>query len=65
MTASNVALKMMEEESGVKDIPLTQNFIRTLHRTLLREDYTAYRSLPGGVQTLKLVLLLQMEPMLR
>ena len=51
MTASNVALKMMEEESGVKDIPLTQNFIRTLHRTLLREDYTVYRSLPGGVQT--------------
>ena len=65
MTASNVALKMMEDESGVKDIPLTQNFIRTLHRTLLREDYTVYRSLPGGVQTLKLVLLLQMEPMLR
>ena len=51
MTASNVALKMMEKESGVKDIPLTQNFIRTLHRTLLREDYTVYRSLPGGVQT--------------
>ena len=51
MTASNVALKMMEEESCVKDIPLTQNFIRTLHRTLLREDYTVYRSLPGGVQT--------------
>ena len=51
MSASNVALKMMEEESGVKDIPLTQNFIRTLHRTLLREDYTVYRSLPGGVQT--------------
>ena len=51
MTASNVALKMMEEESGVKDIPLTQNFIITLHRTLLREDYTVYRSLPGGVQT--------------
>ena len=35
----------------MKDIPLTQNFIRTLHRTLLREDYTVYRSLPGGVQT--------------
>lgn len=51
MSASNVALKMMEEESCVKDIPLTQNFIRTLHRTLLREDYTVYRSLPGGVQT--------------
>lgn len=51
MTASNVALKMMEGESVIKDIPLTQNFIRTLHRTLLREDYTVYRSLPGGVQT--------------
>lgn len=51
MAASNVALKMMEEESVIKDIPLTQNFIRTLHRTLLREDYTVYRSLPGGVQT--------------
>ena len=51
MSASNVALKMMEEESVMKDIPLTQNFIRTLHRTLLREDYTVYRSLPGGVQT--------------
>ena len=55
MTASNVALKMMEEESGVKDIPLTQNFIRTLHRTLLREDYTVYRSLPGGVQPSEVV----------
>ena len=31
--------------------PLTQSFIRTLHRTLLREDYTVYRNLPGGVQT--------------
>lgn len=51
MTASNVALKMMEEESGMKDVPLTLNFIRTLHRTLLREDYTVYRSLPGGMQT--------------
>ena len=51
MAASNVALKMMEEESVIKDIPLTQNFIRTLHRTLLREDYTVYHSLPGGMQT--------------
>ena len=24
---------------------------RTLHQSLLREDYTAYRNLPGGVQT--------------
>ena len=36
MTASNVGLKMMTEEAGLKDIPLTQNFIRTLHKTLLR-----------------------------
>ena len=51
MTASNVGLKMMTEESSLKDIPLTQNFIRTLHKILLREDYTVYRQLPGGVQT--------------
>ncbi len=51
MTASNVGLRMMTEEAGVKDKPLTQAFIRTLHKTLLREDYTIYRSLPGGVQT--------------
>ena len=48
MTASNVGLKMMTEEAGLKDIPLTQNFIRTLHKTLLREDYTVHRNLPGG-----------------
>ena len=51
MTASNVGLRMMTEEAAVKDVPLTQNFIRTLHKTLLREDYTVYRELPGGVQT--------------
>lgn len=51
MTASNVGLKMMKEEALLKETPLTQNFIRTLHKTLLREDYTVYRTLPGGVQT--------------
>lgn len=51
MTAGNVGLKMMMEEAQLKDYPLTQNFIRTLHKTLLREDYTMYRTLPGGVQT--------------
>ena len=51
MTASNVGLKMMAEEVRVKEMPLTQNFIRILHKTLLREDYTVYRDLPGGVQT--------------
>ncbi len=48
MTASNVGLKMMTEESAMLNTPLTQNFIRTLHKTLLREDYTVYRNLPGG-----------------
>ena len=51
MTASNVGLRMMTQEAAVKEMPLTQNFIRTLHKTLLREDYMVYRNLPGGVQT--------------
>lgn len=51
MKASNVGLKMMIEEANMQDTPLTQNFIRTLHKTLLREDYTVYRNLPGGGQT--------------
>lgn len=51
MKASNVGLKMMLVEATETQQPLTQNFIRTLHRTLLREDYTVYRNLPGGEQT--------------
>lgn len=51
MTASNVTLNMMKEEALVQGTPLTQNLIRTLHRTLLREDYTVYRNLPGGMTT--------------
>ncbi len=51
MKASNVGLKMMLMEAKETKQPLTQNFIRTLHKTLLREDYTVYRTLPGGVQT--------------
>ena len=51
MTASNVTLNMMKEEATIKETPLTQAFIRTLHKTLLREDYTVYRDLPGGMQT--------------
>ena len=46
MAASNVGLKMMTEEAGLRDVPLTQNFIRTLHQTLLREDYLVSRNLP-------------------
>ena len=51
MKASNVGLKMMTVEAHETKQPLTQSFIRTLHRTLLREDYTVYRNLPGGMQT--------------
>ena len=51
MKASNVGLKMMTVEATDSQQPLTQNFIRTLHKTLLREDYTVYRNLPGGVTT--------------
>lgn len=51
MKASNVGLLMMQEEASISDMPLTETFIRQLHHTLLREDYTVYRQLPGGVQT--------------
>ncbi|MCD8291890.1 MAG: Fic family protein [Prevotella sp.] len=51
MKASNVGLKMMEVEAMLQDKPLTQNFIRQLHKTLLREDYTVYRKLPNGEYT--------------
>lgn len=51
MTASNVGLRMMTEAASLKDMPLTQNFIRTLHKTLLREDYIVYHGLPDGGQT--------------
>lgn len=51
MKASQVGLKIMEEMAEERKTPLTETFIRQLHRTLLREDYTVYRSLPGGGQT--------------
>lgn len=51
MTASNVSLQMMKDEAMGKEIPLTQNFIRRLHETLIREDYTVHHNLPGGIQT--------------
>lgn len=51
MKASAVGLKMVEEEVRQRKMPLTQNFIRQLHQTLLRENYTVYHMLPNGVQT--------------
>ena len=50
MKASNAGLNMMKEEA-LTDYPLTEMFIRQLHHTLLREDYTVYRSLPDGQTT--------------
>ena len=49
MKASHAGLKMMSEQADLKDTPLTQNFIRQLHKVLLREDYTVYKNLPGGI----------------
>ena len=51
MKAHNVCLKMTIAEAGEKDRPLTESFIRILLQTMLREDYTVYRQLPGGVNT--------------
>lgn len=48
MKASVVGVKMVEDAVQDKSIPLTQNFIRQLHKVLLREDYTEHRNLPGG-----------------
>ena len=50
MKAHNVGLNMMKIQAGEKQ-PLTEIFIRQLHRVLLREDYTIYRELPNGLQT--------------
>lgn len=50
MKASNVGLKMMQEQAS-SEYPLTETFIRQLHQTILREDYTVYRQLPGGETT--------------
>ena len=49
MKASNVALNMMKEEA-LSNRQLTENFIRQLHKTLLREDYKVYRQ-KNGVST--------------
>lgn len=51
MKASSVGMLMMQEEAEVKDYPLTETFIRQLHKTLLRDDYEVRRTLPGGVIT--------------
>lgn len=51
MKASQVGFEMMREMVSLSNTPLTQNFIRQLHKVIIREDYTVYRDLPGGMQT--------------
>lgn len=51
MKASQLGVEMVKEAVSDRSIPLTQNFIRQLHKVLLREDYTVFRDLPGGGQT--------------
>ena len=51
MKASQVGVEMVKEAVQDKSMSLTQNFIRQLHKILLREDYTVYRELPGGGTT--------------
>ena len=48
MKAHNVGLKMMQTEAADAERPLTEYFIRELHRTLLREDYNVQRQMPDG-----------------
>lgn len=51
MKAHNVGLKMVEVEAADKERPLTEAFVRELHRTLLREDYEVTKNLPDGTTT--------------
>ncbi|MDE6329397.1 MAG: Fic family protein [Muribaculaceae bacterium] len=51
MKAHNVGLKMMIEEASNSERQLSENFIRQLHHTLLREDYKVYRVSDTGAVT--------------
>ncbi len=51
MKAGNVGLLMVKDLVARGETFLTQTFIRQLHKTLLREDYTVYRNLPDGTTT--------------
>lgn len=51
MKAHNVGLKIVMEEAENGDRPLTETFIRQIHKVLLREDYEVHRQLPNGVMS--------------
>lgn len=48
MKASQVSMKIMATEASEEGKPLTQSFIRQLHRTMLREDYVVHYMMPDG-----------------
>lgn len=48
MKASNVGLQMVKVEASAEERPLTEAFIRDLHRTLFREDYEETREYDDG-----------------
>lgn len=49
MKASNVCLQKVKMEAEDLERPLTEAFIRDLHRTLLREDYDETRECSDGI----------------
>lgn len=51
MKAHNVCLQMVREEAGAKERPLTESFIRALHKTMLREDYSVTKQGADGLPT--------------
>lgn len=56
MKAHNLCLGLIEcEGRSIDKRPLTEVFIRLLHKTLLREDYTVYHHLPDGTPTSYLI----------
>ena len=48
MKAHNVGLKMMQEEVKSTERPLSEYFIKNLHKTLIREDYTVRKEQEDG-----------------
>lgn len=48
MKAHNVGLKMMQEEANDSERTLSEYFIKTLHKTLIREDYTVRKEQKDG-----------------
>ena len=49
MKASNLCLQKVKVEAADRERPLTEAFIRDLHRTLLREDYEENRECSDGI----------------